>query len=82
MAVLVIAAVAYLAGAASASFLMVVIGIRRGDRPERILDSSYSRPETCARLTLHSGTWPDVPVYRADRHDDRPGHQGFPAAPR
>ena len=35
MAFLVIAAVAYLTGAASGAFLLVVIGIRRGDRPER-----------------------------------------------
>ena len=65
---LVIALVAYLSGAASAAFLMVVIGIRRGDRPERILDSASSQPEDHARRLLHSGTWPDAPVYRAD-HD-------------
>ena len=64
---LVIALVAYLSGAASAAFLMVVIGIRRGDRPERILDSASSQPETSARRLLHSGTWPDAPVYRADQ---------------
>ena len=65
---LVIALVAYLSGAASAAFLMVVIGIRRGDRPERILDSASSQPETSARRLLDSGTWPDAPVYRPD-HD-------------
>ena len=65
---LVIALVAYLSGAASAAFLMVVIGIRRGDRPERILDSASSLPETSTRRLLHTGTWPDAPVYRAD-HD-------------
>ena len=65
---LVIALVAYLSGAASAVFLMVVIGIRRGDRPERILDSASSQPEASARRVLHSGTWPDAPVYRADHH--------------
>jgi hypothetical protein len=64
---LVIALVAYLSGAASAVFLMVVIGIRRGDRPERIIDSASSQPEAGARRLLHSGTWPDAPVYRADR---------------
>jgi hypothetical protein len=63
---LVIALVAYLSGAASAAFLMVVIGIRRGDRPERILDSASSQPETSARRLLHTGTWPDAPVYRPD----------------
>ena len=70
MAFLVITAVAYLAGAASAVFLVTVIGIRRGDRPERILNASSSRSEACARSVLHSGTWPDIPVYRADREDD------------
>ena len=70
MALLVIAAVAYLAGAASAAFLMVVIGIRKGDRPERILGSRSSRPEARARRLLHSGAWPDVPLYRADLEDD------------
>ena len=64
---LVIALVAYLSGAASAAFLMIVIGIRRGDRPERILDSASNQPETSARRFLHSGTWPDAPVYRPDR---------------
>jgi hypothetical protein len=74
MAFLVIGAVAYLAGAASAAFLMVVIGIRKGDRPDRILDSGSSGPETCARRLLHSGAWPDAPVYRPNIQDDRPGH--------
>jgi hypothetical protein len=82
MVFLVIAAVAYLAGAGSAAFVMVVIGIRKGDRPERILGSGSSGPETCARRLLRTGAWPDVPVYRADRDDVRPGRQEFPAAPR
>jgi hypothetical protein len=69
MAFLVITAVAYLAGAASAFFLVAVIGIRRGDRPERILNASSSRSQACARSALHSGTWPDIPVYRAGRED-------------
>ncbi len=70
MAFLVIPAVAYLAGVASAVFLVTVVGIRRGDRPERILNASSSRSEACARSLLHSGTWPDIPVYRAGREDD------------
>ena len=78
MVFLVIAGVAYLVGAACAAFLLVVIGIRRGDRPERILGDGSSRSEACARRTLHSGTWPDAPVYRPDRQDDRPGHRAFP----
>jgi hypothetical protein len=70
MAFLVIAGVAYLAGVASAVFLVTVIGIRKGDRPERILNASPSRSEACARTALHSGTWPDIPVYRPGPHDN------------
>ena len=44
MAFLVITAVAYLAGAASAVFLVTVIGIRKGDRPERILNAGSPGP--------------------------------------
>jgi hypothetical protein len=64
MAFLVITAVAYLAGAASGAFLLVVIGIRRGDRPERITGPRSRTSEDSTRRVLHSGTWPDVPVYR------------------
>jgi hypothetical protein len=66
MSFLVITAVAYLAGAASAVFFVTVIGIRRGDCPERIVNASSSRSEACARSVLHSGTWPDIPIYRED----------------
>jgi hypothetical protein len=75
----VITAVAYLAGAASAIFLVTVIGIRKGDRPERILNAGSRWPEACSRRVLSSGTWPDIPVYRPGREDDRPGDPGFPA---
>jgi hypothetical protein len=64
MAFLVITGVAYLAGAASGAFLLVVIGIRRGDRPERITGPRSRTSEDSTRRVLHSGTWPDVPVYR------------------
>jgi hypothetical protein len=82
MVFLVIAGVAYLAGAACAAFLLVVIGIRRGDRPERILGGGSPRSEACSRRALHSGTWPDAPVYRPAGQDDRPGHRTFPDSPR
>jgi hypothetical protein len=65
--VLVVATVAFLTGAAAAVFLMLSISIRRNDRPDRILDNQGSRPGTCARRVLGSGTWPDIPVYRGDR---------------
>jgi hypothetical protein len=68
--VLVIALVAFLSGAAAAVFLMLFIAIRKGDRPERILDNQDSRLDTCARNVLGSGTWPNVPVYRSDRKGD------------
>jgi hypothetical protein len=61
---LVIAAVAYLAGAASGAFLLVVIGIRRGDRPERITGTRSRTSGDFTRRVLHSGNWPDVPLYR------------------
>lgn len=80
MAFLVITAVAYLAGVTSAVFLVTVIGIRRGDRPERIINAGSSRSEACASSVLDSCTWPDVPVYRAGREDGWPGHPEFPAA--
>ncbi len=77
MAFLVIAVVAHLAGAASAFFLVTAIGIRNNDRPERILNASSSWSQACSRRVLHSGTWPDIPVYRPGTHgDDRPGHPG------
>jgi hypothetical protein len=67
--VLVITLVAFLSGAATAVFLMLFIAIRKGDRPERILDQD-SRLGTCARNVLGSGTWPNAPVYRGDRKGD------------
>jgi hypothetical protein len=73
MAFLVVTAVAYLSGVASAVLLVAVAGIRRGDRPERILSPGSTRPEDFSRRLLGSGTWPDVPVYRPGREDDRPG---------
>jgi hypothetical protein len=78
MAFLVITAVAYLAGAASAIFLVTVIGIRKGDRPERILNAGSRWPESCSRRVLNSRTWPDIPVCRPGREDDWPWDPGFP----
>jgi hypothetical protein len=69
-AFLVITAVAYLAGAASAVFLVIVIGIRKNDRPERIVGSRSSRSQACSRSALNSGTWPDIPVYRPGRDNN------------
>jgi hypothetical protein len=68
--VLVVALVAFLAGAAAAVFLMLFISIRKGDRPERILGNQGARLDICTRSVLGSGTWPNVPVYRGDREGD------------
>ena len=68
--VLVVALVAFLGGIATAVFLMLFIGIRKGDRPERIVGTRNSPLGSCTRSVIGSGTWPNVPVYRADREDD------------
>ena len=68
--VLVVALIAFLAGVTAAVFLMLFIGIRKGDRPERILGTRNAPLDACARGALGSGTWPNVPVYRPDREDD------------
>jgi hypothetical protein len=65
-----VALVAFLAGAAAAVFLMLSIAIRKGDRPERILGSQDTRLGSCARSTLASGTWPNEPVYRDGRQSN------------
>lgn len=67
---LVVALIAFLAGAVTAVFLMLFIGIRKGDRPERIRGARNSPLDTCARSTLGSGTWPNVPLYRSDHKDN------------
>ena len=64
MAFLVIAAVAFLAGAVSAVFLATAVTIRRGDRPERILNATPCSSETCTCPVPGTGSWPEVPVYR------------------
>jgi hypothetical protein len=64
MAFLVITAVAYLAGAASGAFLVIVISIRRGDCPERITGTRSYTSGDFAQHVLYSGSWPDVPVCR------------------
>lgn len=68
--VLVVSLIAFLAGVASGVFLMLFIGIRTGDRPERIVGTRNSPLDACTRSVLGSGTWPNVPVYNPDREDD------------
>ena len=58
-AYLVIAVTAFLTGAATAVFTMLVIGIRKSDRP-RTLPPARSTPlDAVTRSTLGAGTWPN-----------------------
>ena len=68
--VLVVALIAFLAGVAAAVFLMLFIGIRKGDRPERVTGPRNSPLDRCARSLIGSDTWPNAPVYRPGRKDD------------
>jgi hypothetical protein len=70
--ILVIALTAFLAGAATAVFLMLAIGIRKADRPDRILQPRASSLNTCTRTVTGSRTWPNVPVYRPGPEDNQP----------
>jgi hypothetical protein len=54
--VLVVAIVAFSAGVTTAVFLMLFIGIRKGDRPERITGTRNSMLDSCTRSVLGSGT--------------------------
>ena len=68
--VLIVALVAFAAGATATVFLMLFIAIRRGDRPERILGNRNAPLDASARAVLGSRTWPNVPVYRPGPEGD------------
>jgi hypothetical protein len=59
---LVVAATAFLAGAASAIFIMLVIGIRKADRPRGLPAASRTPLDAVTRATLAAGTWPNGPA--------------------
>jgi hypothetical protein len=67
--VLVIAITAFLAGAASAVFIMLVIGIRRADRPRSSARVDSNPLDAVTRATLGAGTWPNGPAL-GDREDN------------
>ena len=67
-----IAVTAFLGGAAAAAFLMVSIGIRKGDRPRCRPDYPGSPVDSFTRATLRTGTWPHTPVAFGDSGRDRP----------
>jgi len=59
---LVIAVTAFLAGAATATFAMIVIGIRKVDRPRHLPVARLSPLDAVTRATLAAGTWPNGPA--------------------
>jgi hypothetical protein len=66
--VLVIALTAFLAGAASAVFVMLVVGIRKVDRPRTGPRARGTALDAVTRSTLGAGTWPNGPAL-GDRQD-------------
>jgi hypothetical protein len=68
--VLVIAVTAFLAGAASAVFVMLVlvVGIRKADRPRTGPPAPATRLDAVTRGVLAAGTWPNGPAL-GDRKD-------------
>jgi hypothetical protein len=67
--VLVIAVTAFLAGAASAVFVMLVVGIRKADRPRSRPPAPTTRLDAVTRSMLAAGTWPNGPAL-GDRKDN------------
>lgn len=67
--VLVIAATAFLTGAVSAVFVMLVVGIRKADRPRTRPPARTTALDAVTRSTLAAGTWPNGPAL-GDRQDN------------
>jgi hypothetical protein len=59
---LVIAITAFLAGAVTAVFTMLVIGIRKADRPRSLSPACSTPLDAVTRSALRAGTWPDGPT--------------------
>jgi hypothetical protein len=64
---LVIAITAFLAGGATAVFIMLVIGIRKADRPGRLSATENTPIDAATRSMLRANTWPNNPVVHGDR---------------
>jgi len=67
---LVLVVTAFLSGAASAVFIMVVVGIRQGDRPWHLHDARDTTAGAVTRTVLGTGTWPNVPVAFDNRDEE------------
>jgi hypothetical protein len=59
---LVIAVTAFLSGAATATFTMLIVGIRKGAAPWRPRSTCTAPLDAFTRSTLRTGNWPNVPV--------------------
>ena len=67
---LVLVVTAFLSGAVSAVFIMVVVGIRQGDRPWHLHGMRDTTPGAVTRAMLGTGTWPNVPVAFDNREEE------------
>jgi hypothetical protein len=67
---LVLAVIAFLSGAATATFVMLVIGIRKAAAPCRPLSACSGPLDAVTRSTLRTGSWPNVPVAFGSDEDD------------
>jgi hypothetical protein len=67
---LILAVAAFLSGAACAVFVMVVIGIRQGDRPWHLHRGRDTTAGAVTRIMLGSGSWPNVPVAFGNRDEE------------
>jgi hypothetical protein len=66
---LVIAITAFLAGAAAAVFIMLVVGIRKADRPRCGPVGRCTPVDAATRSILRANTWPNNPVVHGDREE-------------
>ena len=67
---LVLVVTAFLSGVASAVFVMVVVGIRQGDRPWHLDGGRDTATGAATRAMLGAGTWPNVPVAFDNREEE------------
>jgi hypothetical protein len=66
---LAVVAAAFLAGAATAAFVMMVVGIRKVDRPRDLPPARSSPISAATGSVLKAGTWPNRPG-PGDRESD------------
>jgi hypothetical protein len=62
---------AFVSGAVIAVFVLLVIGIRAGDRPRRLTDAPHSHLEAITRTVLGVGVRTDHPASERDGEKDR-----------